>query len=146
MYTHINIIGIGFLALIFVVLLIVNRLGRTSTAYQSKLPKRTGKSDRRTYPRYEAALRIKYKTQLNEGVSWIENISEGGTRLYLDNTLRALGMGEPLEIEVSLPNDIQPIIIKGDIVWLKDDNAGLRFVETIKADIEKIMQYVNREK
>ena len=56
-------------------------------------------------------------------------------------------MGEPLEIEVSLPDDgTQPIVIKGDIVWVKDDNAGLRFVETMKEDIDRIMQHANRGK
>lgn len=96
-------------------------------------------------PRYKTSLRIKYKTPIDEGISWIKDISKSGARLFLNNTLRTVGVGEPLEIEINLPYDVQPILVKGNIVWAQDNDAGFHFVEAIQEDIDKIIQYVNPE-
>ena len=48
-------------------------------------------------------LRIKYETSLEEGISWIRDISESGARLFLNKNLKFLQIGEPLKIEINLP-------------------------------------------
>ncbi len=143
MYVEMNLFGASILLLIFAILALLSHSNRTPAASRRHLfSKRSDKKERRAYPRYKASLRVKYKTPLEEGVSWIKDISKGGARLFLTNTLKSLGIGEVLEIEVSLPTEPQPIMVKGNIVWFKDNDAGLCFAETIKEDIDKIMEFV----
>jgi hypothetical protein len=100
------------------------------------------KNEKRAYPRYKTSLRIKYTTPLEEGISWIKDISEKGARLFLNSTLKTLEIGESLGIEINVPYDPQPIIIQGNIVWSKEDDAGINFGNVVQGDINSIIQYV----
>lgn len=144
MYVEVNMFSASVLLLVFAVLLLISRTRRSSE--RSRRPVRGGvKQERRAHPRYKTSLRIKYKTPIEEGISWIKDISQSGARLFLNNTLKTLGIGDPLEIEIDLPYEAQPILVKGNIVWSKDDDAGFRFAEVIKDDIDRIMSYVTNE-
>ncbi|UCD55514.1 MAG: PilZ domain-containing protein [Candidatus Omnitrophota bacterium] len=130
--------AIGFLLFAFVALVIIERHER-----KPQNPKKTYKEERRAYPRYKVSLRVKYKTALEEGISWIEDISEGGARLFLNKALKTLQVGESLGIEITIPPDSSPILVHGNIVWSKDAYAGLSFSKVITGDIQKIIQYIN---
>jgi hypothetical protein len=140
MYVEANLFSASILVLVFAVLLIITHSKRTPAR-----PRGPFKKERRSHPRYKTSLRIKYKTPIDEGISWIKDISRSGARLFLNNTLKTVAVGEPLEIEISLPYDVQPILVKGNIVWAQDSDAGLHFVEAIQEDIDKIIRYVNPE-
>ena len=107
---------------------------------------KTGKREKRIYPRYETSLRIKYKiSSEKESISWIKDISRGGIRLFLNNPFK---IGTSLKIEINLPYDIKPIFAQGSIVWMKekDDDSGLRFDEVKQEDLSRIIQYIGNRK
>ena len=133
-----NLLGVSVLILIFVILLIISNYGKKPTRF-----KKPSKKERRACPRYKTSLRIKYATSIEEGVSWIKDISEKGARLFLNNTLKTLEVGESLGIEINLPYDTQPVFIQGNIVWFEDDDAGFQFEKIVQEDINRIIQYVS---
>ena len=133
MDVDIHLLGISGLILLLAALLIIGNYIEKPAA---------SKKERRAHPRYKTSLRIKYKTPLEEGISWIRDISEKGARLFLNSTLKTLEIGEFLGIEISVPYDPQPVIIRGNIVWAKEDDAGFNFGDVIQGDINRIMQYV----
>ncbi|MEE8359989.1 MAG: PilZ domain-containing protein [Candidatus Omnitrophota bacterium] len=140
MYIEANLFTASILILVFAILIILTHSRRTP-----ERPKGFFKKERRTYPRYQTSLRIKYKTPIEEGISWIKDVSRSGARLFLNNALKTVAIGQPLELEISLPSDTQPILVKGNIVWAQDTDAGFHFVEAMDGDIDKIIKYVNPE-
>lgn len=128
---------LNILILILVTLLIIYNYRRKSSNFNKLYHK-----EKRTYSRYKTTLRIYYKTQLEQGISWIKDISENGARLFLHKGLKTLKIGESLGIEINLPKENQSLFIEGNIVWFKDDDAGFNFDKIIKGDIKKLIQYV----
>lgn len=131
-------IGVVFLILILVTLFTVDYYAK-----RPPKPEKPAEKERRAYPRYKTSLRIRYKTPSEEGVSWIKDISEGGARLFLNKTLKTLNVGESLGIEISLPNDTDPIVIEGNIVWSTNDDAGFNFDKILQGDVNRIIQHIN---
>ena len=140
MYVEVNLLGGSILVLVFVVLLIVGHSRRTIPGEQKR---DAFARERRGAPRYKTSLRIRYKTPLEEGISWIKDISKSGARIFLNNTLKTLMIGEQLIIEIDMPFTADPVLVKGSIVWSRDEDAGFRFVESVQEDIEKIIKYVS---
>ena len=140
MGVNIYLLSVSVLILIFAALLIVGNYG-TKAAGSKKLSKK----EKRTRPRYKTSIRIKYKTPLEEWISWIKDISEKGARLFLNSTLKSLEIGESLGIEISIPHDPQPVIIEGNIVWSREDDAGVDFANIIQGDINRIIKYIQSE-
>ena len=136
----INLLGISVLMLFFAALLIIGHYGRRPGKV-----KKPSKGERRAHPRYKTSLRVRYKTPLEEGISWIRDISESGARLFLNRALKTLEAGEPLGMEIHLPSERQPIAVQGSIVWSKEEDAGFRFDEVMEEDLNRILQYVNKE-
>ena len=141
MYVEINLFGVSILLLIFAILLAISQPRRAPATASSRPPNK----ERRAHPRYKTSLRIKYKTPLEEGISWIKDISKSGARLFLNNTLKTLGIGDSLEIEIALPYEAQPVTVQGNIVWSKDEDAGFQFEKILQGSIERIIQYVSSE-
>ena len=139
MEVEIHLLGLSFLMLVLAALLIISNYGKKSTSF-----KKPPKKERRACPRYKTSLRIKYKTPLEEGISWIRDISESGARLFLNKTLKTLEIGESLGIEINLPDNPQPTIIQGNIVWSREDDAGFDFDRVIQGDINRIIQYIDK--
>ena len=140
MYIEANLFTASILILVFAILVLLTHAKRTV-----ERPRGFFKKERRTYPRYETSLRIKYKTPIEEGISWIKDVSRSGARLFLNNALKTVAIGQPLELEINLPSDAQPILLKGNIVWAQDTDAGFHFIEAVDGDIDKIIKYVNPE-
>lgn len=134
-----NLLSVSILILIFAILLIISNYKKPAGF------KKPSKEERRAHPRYKTSLRIKYITPIEEGVSWIKDISEKGARLFLNNTLKTLEIGESLGIEINIPYDLQPIIVNGNIVWLKEDNAGINFDNVVQGDLNRVIQYIKDE-
>ena len=128
-----NLLGVTFLVVIFLTLLIISR--------PTKRPAPKFSKERRACPRHKTSLRIRYKTPVEEGVSWIRDISESGARLFLNRALRSLEIGKSLEIEIDLPDGSQPIAVQGNIVWAGENDAGLHF-DKVEGDISKAIQYL----
>ncbi len=141
MYIEMNLFGASALILIFAVLMVISQARKPAGGGR----RRRLKQERRAYPRYQTSLRIKYRTALDEGVSWIKDISQSGARLFLNNTLRTLGIGETLELEICLPAESQPICVKGNIVWSKDNDAGFRFTEGPGSGIERVIKHITAD-
>ncbi len=144
MYVEINLFTASALVLVFAILLLLSHSKRTPNRPRSSAHDHS-KIERRVHPRYQTSLRVKYKTTVEEGISWIKDISAGGARLFLNDTLKGLVIGQPLELEVNLPQEAAPIFVKGDIVWSAENDAGFRFIEIVQDDIEKIIRFVNNE-
>jgi hypothetical protein len=137
---EINLLGISILILIFAFLLMIS-----SNEKKSATVKEPPRKEKRAYPRYKTSLRIKYESPLEEGISWIRDISKGGARLFLNNSLKTLKIGESLGIEINLPDDPQPIIVQGNIVWSKENDAGFNFDNVIQGNIDSVIRYINKE-
>jgi len=67
---------------------------------------------------------VYYHDKKGGGVSktYTENISMGGLKIQTEEKLKN---GEPLLLEIKIPNTSKPIAAKGEIVWVKDAPAGL---------------------
>jgi len=131
--------------LLAIILAITQRITISSQiplSYQPrwKSPKKEINKERRIYPRYKTSLRMKYKTHAEQSMSWISDISRGGLRLFLPN--KSFTIGTLLQIEIGLPNAIKPIFAQGNIVWMKEDEAGLSFSEVDQDDISRVIQYI----
>lgn len=115
--------------------------------HRENLPKTTGlinskkkffKRERRIFPRYRTLLRIKYKSPVEEGISWIKDISRGGVRLFLNN----LDIGTVLSMEINLPYDKNSIFAQGSIVWRRGTDSGLIFGAAEQDDLSRIIEYI----
>ena len=130
-----SVLGFSVLLIVFLILLLMGR------PEKRKRPKK----ERRITPRHKASLRVRYKLPPEEeGISWIGDISRGGARIFLNKDLRKLKIGESLEIEIHSPSKADPLLVKGNIVWLKESNAGVQFDEMIQSNIEKIIHRADK--
>ena len=132
-----NLFGVSVLILIFAMLFVIGNYGKKSDRF-----KKRSKNERRAHARYKTSLRIRYETSAEEGVSWIKDISEKGARLFLNNTLKTLEIGESLGIEIDMPYGLQSTLVRGNIVWLKEDNAGINFDNVVQGDLNRVIQYI----
>ena len=112
------------------------------TSSRSRLRRRMP-NDRRNHPRFETSLRISYKTPIEEGISWVKDISRGGIRLFLDKTLE---IGTLMHLEIKLPYDRRPVLAQSSVVWKDDDDAGLVFDDVNDADLDRILEYIDNKK
>ena len=126
------------LAIILSILKHVERLP-TLHLFNFAKKKEKPKKEKRLFPRHETSLKVKYKSNLIEGICWIGNINRSGTVLLLDRTLEVKA---PLEMEINLPDGSRPIFLKGEIVWRKDSNAGVSFTEASLDDIKRVFSYI----
>ena len=134
---EIHLLGFSILILILAMLLLVSNYRKKPTAF-----KKGFKKERRAHSRYKTSLRVKYITSVEEGISWIKDISEKGARLFLNSNLKTLEIGESLGIEINVPYDLQSIIVRANIVWLKEDDAGINFSNVAQGDINRVIQYI----
>ena len=137
MNAEMQLLSLSILLLLIVVLLYMENYTRRATT--------SFKKEKRVHPRHKASLRIKYKTPFEEGISWIKDISESGARLILNKTLKTLEIGQSLGIEINLPDYAQPIVIQGNIVWSKEDDAGFNFDRIEQGEIKSVIQYIGEE-
>ena len=128
-------------------LLLFLAISLTIAQHRESLPQPTGlinrkkkifRRARRIFPRYKALLRIRYKTPLEEGISWIKDISRGGVRLFLNS----LALETVLSMEINLPYDRKPIFAQGNIVWRRGTDSGLSFGAVEQDDLSRILEYV----
>ena len=130
--------GTLILVLILAVLANISRHGSAHIVSVRRRKGRRYKKDTRKFPRYKTSLRVKYHTPIEEGISWIKDISLNGAQLFLN---KGLEIGTRLNIEVNLPQDPKTILVKGDIVWIKENNAGFHFAEVEKGEIGRLVEY-----
>lgn len=96
------------------------------------------RKEKRIFPRYRTLLRTKYKTPLEEGISWIKDISRGGVRLFLNN----IPVGTVLAMEINLPYEQKSIFAQGSIVWTRSTDSGINFGAVEQDDLSRIIQYI----
>jgi len=130
------------LAIILTITQRITILPQISLSYQPgwKGPKKEINKERRIYLRYKTLLRTKYKTNTEQSISWISDISRGGLRLFLAN--KTFTIGVPLQVEIDLPHPQKPIFAQGNIVWMKEGEAGLSFSEVDRGDVSRVIQYI----
>ena len=132
---------IGSMLLIFLAVFLAIVQHRDSLPKPTRLINRKKKifgREKRMFPRYKALLRIKYKTPLEEGISWVKDISRGGVRLFLNN----LAVETVLSMEIDLPYDRKPIFAQGNIVWRRGTDSGLSFGAAEQDDLSRILEYL----
>lgn len=100
--------------------------------------KNAGKKERRIFPRYKTLLRAKYKSPLEEGISWIKDFSRGGVRLFLNS----LDVGTIVALQIDLPYDRTPVFVQGNIAWKRGTDSGLCFGAAEHEDLTKVLRYV----
>ena len=130
------------LAIILAVTRHITISSQTPLSYQLRWesPKKWIDKERRAYLRYKTLLRAKYKTDTVRGMSWISDISKGGLRLFLADT--TFTIGSPLQVEIDLPPAQKQISVQGNIVWMKEGEAGLSFSEVKRGDVNRVVQYI----
>jgi len=130
--------GIVFLGLVLITLGLLNRQGSSCKVSVKRRETKRIKESRKE-PRYRTSIRARYQTPIEEGISWIKDISLSGAHLFLN---RAVDIGTSLKIEVTLPQEDRPIRVEGDIVWAEECNAGFRFVGAEEDEITKLIEYI----
>ncbi|MBN1872327.1 MAG: PilZ domain-containing protein [Candidatus Omnitrophica bacterium] len=137
MDTETALIGLFMLLLVLIILAIISRY-ETAQIVSVKRKKKKPNKEARMHPRYKTSLRVKYNTPIEEGISWIKDVSLQGAQLFLN---KGLDIGTSLDIEVKLPNDSSPILVTGDIVWIKENNAGFHFRGEKETEINRLVEY-----
>ena len=114
--------------------------------------------ERRRYVRSNGLVLVDYKSLQMEGRSSVFDVSGAGVRLTLDKELR---VGSQVELEIYLPGDSQPVLTKGEVVWVqkckeKADTqieppkecfyTGIKFTVIDESNRTKITNYVYRYK
>ena len=59
---------------------------------------------------------------------------------------KTLEIGQSLGLEINIPYDVQPVIIEGNIVWSKENDAGINFGNVVQGDLNRVIQYIKGEK
>jgi len=96
------------------------------------------RKEKRIFPRYQTLLKARYKTPIEEGISWIKDISRGGVRLFLNS----LDVGTIVSLEVELPYNRKPVFIQGNIVWKRGTDSGLQFGAAEQDDLTRMLEFV----
>jgi hypothetical protein len=138
MGTETTLFGAFMLLLMFVILAIISRYETAQVVSVRRRRRKRPKKEARMHPRYKTSLRVKYNTPIEEGISWIKDVSLNGAQLFLN---KGLELGTHLNLEVKLPNDSRAIFVKGDIVWIKEHNAGFHFKEEDGGEINRLVEY-----
>jgi len=99
------------------------------------------KKERRAFPRYQTFLKARYKTPLEDGISWIKDISRGGARVFLNN----LDLGTIVSLEVELPYNRRPIFMQGNVVWKRGTDSGVRFGAAEQDDLTRILEFIGHK-
>ena len=112
-------------------------------------------SERRRDPRASLPTAVKYRlADLPEDLwrsATIGNLSAGGLRL---RTAQALKVGMRVELEITLPDRIEPYYLKGAIAWVKAtpravQEYGLSFVDVTperQFQIDQLVQFLMRRR
>lgn len=104
--------------------------------------------ERRRFPRYEAALEVKYSTQGSaaiEGHSVTRNISRVGMRLPVSRIVKS---GDLIDIAIKPNGTETPISALGRVVWARkierpaplELDAGVEFVKINSDDVTRLLQ------
>ena len=116
------------------------------------------KKDRRIYDRLDNIVSVKYKIKgrLDKSSSMPRNVGGGGIRLALHERLP---LGAQVDLEISVPNNPQPITALGKVVWVETFNikngeeityyeTGIQFIKVSPLAIGRIYAYFheNRQK
>ena len=110
--------------------------------------------ERRKYIRLGQTVKITYKvtsSSYKHSGYIIENFGGGGIRMILE---KRLPPGTILDLDIKLPDIKEPIIVKGEIVWLDVRKgkskefpfvAGVKFVKIDPFECGKILKYVGKK-
>jgi len=87
-------------------------------------PALTIMNDKRIYERFIARFPAKFKDVREDfGVNvFLREASAGGVKIRCKERLY---INDSISIEVKLPDDIDPMILKGEVVWAKNPNPAL---------------------
>ena len=104
--------------------------------------------DRRTSPRLDVILKVRFERKKDFQEALIHNISQMGVYLATD---RPFDVGYQFLIEIDLPNDMGQIKGKCEVVWVNQVEAkdypkgmGLQLVE-LKSKHKKLLEQYLRE-
>ncbi|WP_338867702.1 TIGR02266 family protein [Myxococcus stipitatus] len=76
--------------------------------------------------RAEAVLEVTFATQDDVVRAYSKNIGAGGLAI---RTTRALPVGTPLELRITLPDSPQALRTLAQVVWSRDDGMGVSFTQ-----------------
>lgn len=111
-------------------------------------------SERRRTVRLEIPLQIKYTAlppHNHHDISVTHNISKGGIQMLI---YEKLNLGDIINLEFNLDAQGQPIVGKGQIVWLRDAAsesvnvdkraflAGIKFVDLKQKDEDRLSTFI----
>ena len=78
----------------------------------------------------------------------IMNLSPGGIGISSVNRLHE---GDVIELEVKVPGDDIPLFVKGEVVWVKQDNsksdmykAGIKLTKMEAADKKRLIKFLHK--
>jgi c-di-GMP-binding flagellar brake protein YcgR len=106
--------------------------------------------ERRKYVRLNVPLEVKYSVEGKAhpaGKSITKNISPSGTRFAIEEQL---AKGTIINLEVKIPLQTEPILLKSRVVWSKKDSVegpkpydvGLEFVQIPEESKSIFFQYL----
>lgn len=102
--------------------------------------------DRRSSPRLDVVLKVRFETKEDFQEALIHNISQMGVYLATD---RPFEVGYQFLIEIDLPNDKGQIKGKCEVVWVNEVEAkdypkgmGVQFEELTSRDRELLEEYL----
>ncbi len=103
--------------------------------------------DRRIFGRLNADLPVRFgEMSQSEGNSGIlQDLSAEGAKLV---SRQDFTMNEPVSLVVNLPDGHDPVILKGSIIWIEendktdaDQKAGIRFNEIQLMNMHRLMRF-----
>jgi uncharacterized protein (TIGR02266 family) len=101
--------------------------------------------DRRASPRIPVEMWVEESTDRELYFQRGANISAGG--IYLERTIPH-SKGTVVNLQFTLPDDSEPIKVKGEIVNVGDDptelGMGVKFVELSENDERRIQNFIDR--
>lgn len=107
--------------------------------------------DRRQYQRIDSRLSVKYSIMTKgiiETEARSENISQDGIMVDLNDTFN---LGTRLILEILLPEQPEPVMVSGEVVWQKQIKkdpplyaTGIQYVKIAEDDASRLSRYVAR--
>lgn len=115
-------------------------------------------NERRCYVRIDIDLPVRYtipRGSVNLDAIKTKNISVGGICMTLNEKLN---MHEILALEIELPEGPMPVMVKGEIVWVREDIAqsrkdeirhfdiGIEFRELLSKDRDRLFKFIKEHR
>jgi uncharacterized protein (TIGR02266 family) len=105
----------------------------------TEIPEKTIDLDEREHPRKSCLIAVDYTSQDRTFSDYVLDISASGVFI---ETGQSLTVGQPLSIRFSFPDEDDPLIVGGEVVWSSPKGIGVKFYGLDPSQQTRIKKFI----